>query len=111
MNDFRIDRLAALLAENWPAAALVGTGWLALMIYTLLRGGARWRPTRPLAVLAAIVSAVSALFIVPMLADLPFGAFAQRGRWLALFAIATASGAIAFAFAWPAAATTFRRRD
>ncbi|AUN95302.1 hypothetical protein [Pseudazoarcus pumilus] len=111
MNDFRIDRLAALLAENWPAAALVACGWAALMIYTLLRGGARWRPTRPLAVFAGIVAAVSALFTVPLLADIPFGAFADRERWSALFMIAVASGAIAFAFAWPAAATAFRSRD
>jgi hypothetical protein len=111
MKDFRLERFAELLAENWPAAALVATGWVALMIYTLLRGGARWRPTRPLAVFAGIVAAVSALFTVPVLADLPFGAFADRERWLALAAIAGGSGVIAFAFAWPAAATAFRQRD
>ena len=111
MKDVRIDRFGELLADNWPAAALLATAWVALMIFTLLRGGARWQPTRPLAVFAAIVAAVSALFTVPMLAELPFGAFTDRERWLALVAIAAGSGAIAFAFAWPAAATAFRQRD
>jgi hypothetical protein len=81
-----------------------------LMAIAVRRGGARWRPTRPLAVFAAIVSSVSALFMVPGITGKSFGAVADWGDWLELLAIALASGLLTFAFAWPAVATALRTR-
>lgn len=105
-----MDRLAALMAANFLLVAGVFVAWIALMAMAVQRGGARWRPTRPLAVLAAVVSTLSALFMVPSLTGMRFGAVADWGDWLELLLIALGSGLITFAFAWPAVATALRER-
>ncbi|MDX5446189.1 MAG: hypothetical protein LPJ87_09055 [Zoogloeaceae bacterium] len=106
-----LDRLADLMAANFGLVTGVFVAWVVLMAITVRRGGARWRPTRPLAVFAAIVSSVSALFMVPGITGKSFGAVANWGDWLELLAIALASGLLTFAFAWPAVATALRARQ
>jgi hypothetical protein len=106
-----LDRLAELLAANFLLVAGVFVAWIVLMAVAVRRGGARWRPTRPLAIFAAIVSAVSALFTVPAITGMSFGAVANWGDWLELLVIALGSGLITFAFAWPAVATALRQRE
>lgn len=107
----RIAELAALIQANFLLVLGVLLAWVVLMAVTLRRGGARWRPTRPVAVFAAIVSTLSSLFMVPTLTGLSFGAVAAWEDWVSLLAISFAAGLITFAFAWPAVATTFRERD
>jgi hypothetical protein len=105
-----LDRLAELISANFLLVAGVFIAWFVLMAVAVRRGGARWRPTRPLAVFAAIVSSVSALFMVPSLTGMRFGAVAEWSDWLELLAIALGSGLLTFAFAWPAVATALRER-
>lgn len=104
----RFDQLSALILANLTPVLTILAAWVALMVCVVVRGGARWRPTRPLALFAGIVSTVSALFMVPGLTGLSFGAVANWGDWLTLMAIALGSGLITVAFAWPAVATAFR---
>lgn len=104
----RLEQVSALLLSNLAAVLLLGLAWLALLACVLMRGGARWRPTRPLAVFAGVVSTLSALFIVPGLSGLSFGAVANWADWVSLLGIALTAGLITFAFAWPAVATAFR---
>lgn len=106
----RLDRLAELIQANFLLVAAVVAAWLALTVFAVMRGGARWRPTRPLAVLGAIASSVSTLFMAPRLMGLSFGAVANWADWISLLAVALGSGLITFAFAWPAAATALRER-
>lgn len=105
-----VEHFAELVSANFLLVAGVFIAWIVLMAVAVRRGGARWRPTRPLAVFAAIVSSVSALFTVPSLTGMSFGAVAEWGDWLALLTIALGSGLITFAFAWPAVATALRER-
>lgn len=107
----RIEALALLIQANFPLVLGLVAAWIILMAVTLRRGGARWRPTRPVAVFAAIVSMVSSLFMVPSLTGQSFGAVAAWEDWVSLLAISLGAGLITFAFAWPAVATTFRARD
>lgn len=106
----QLDRLAALIQANFLVFAVLIAAWLALLALALVRGGARWRPTRPLAVFAGIVSALSSLFMAPKLLGMSFGAVADWGDWIALLGISLAAGLIAFGFAWPAVATALRER-
>lgn len=106
-----VERLAELVSANFMLVAGVFVAWIVLMAVAVRRGGARWRPTRPLAVFAAIVSSVSALFMVPSLTGMRFGAVADWNAWLELLGIALGSGLITFAFAWPAVATALRDRQ
>lgn len=106
-----LDRVAELIAANILLVAGVFIAWIVLMAIAVRRGGARWRPTRPLAVFAAIVSSVSALFMLPGLTGMRFGAVANWGDWLELLAISLGSGLLTFAFAWPAVATALRQRN
>ena len=106
-----LDRLAELIAANFLLVAGVFIAWIVLMTVAVQRGGARWRPTRPLAVFAAIVSTVSALFMVPGITGMRFGAVANWSDWLELLFIALGSGLLTFAFAWPAVATALRERS
>lgn len=105
-----LDRLAELMSANFLLVAGVFIAWIVLMTVALRRGGARWRPTRPLAIFAAIVSTVSALFMVPGITGMSFGAVANWNDWLELLVIALGSGLLTFAFAWPAVATALRER-
>lgn len=107
----RLETLAGLIQANFVLVLALVIAWIILIAVTLRRGGARWRPTRPLAVFAAIVSTVSALLMVPGMTGMSFGAVAAWEDWVSLLAISLFAGLITFAFAWPAAATTFRERS
>lgn len=104
MNDYGLDTLIALARENPTVVLVVAGAWVALMVAAVALGGARWRLARPLALLAAILSAVSAMVTVPGISKISFD-------WGTLFLIAAGFGVITFAFAWPAIATALRQRD
>lgn len=104
MQPFELQTLFELARANTVALLMVAGAWLALIVTAFTLGGARWRLARPLALLASILSTVSALVTVPGISKTSFD-------WTALLLIALAFGIITFAFAWPAAATLMRERN
>lgn len=87
------------------------TAWLALMVLVYVRKGARWRLARNLSVFAGVVSALSALFMVPMLDGSGLAGLQRGSDWAALFLTAAGFGLVTTGFTWPALATLLRRRE
>lgn len=87
------------------------TAWVALMVLVYVRKGARWRLARNLSVFAGLISALSALFMVPMIDGGGLAGLQRGSDWAALFLTATGFGVFTTAFTWPALATLLRRRE
>lgn len=103
--------LHRLLLDNPLVLLALLTAWIALMVLVFLRKGARWRLARNLSLFAGVISALSALFMVPMIDGSGLSGLQRASDWAALFVTAAGFGVFTTAFTWPALATLLRRRE